>query len=267
MSGRGVFAVSRGVFDHVFFSDEPYTEREAWLWLVGNAAWKSKRVRVGKKIFELKRGQCAYAERFMAEKWQWSKTRVHRFLERLKNESMIEPQVDRHATMITICNYDKFAFDGTGDGPQSEPQDGPEVDRKWTKEEELKKDKKEESKKDAAPDGALPDPSIAERELFARGRQVLGKSGGGLVSNLLKSKGGNVALARGVIEVASQKDNPREYLVKATGPPTAVVTLKDAKQQEWENARQELRHAAYRDESSDAGRGSSDRLLPAIRGK
>lgn len=62
-------------------------------------------------------------------------------------------------------------------------------------------------KKDAA--DAAPDP---EKELFDRGRQVLGKQGGGLVAKLLVSKNKNVALARAAIEQASTKSNPREYL-------------------------------------------------------
>lgn len=65
--------------------------------------------------------------------------------------------------------------------------------------------KQEERKKDAA--FAAP-----EAELFDRGKQVLGQSGGGLIKNLLKAKGGNIAMARIAIEQASQKQNPREYI-------------------------------------------------------
>jgi uncharacterized protein YdaU (DUF1376 family) len=56
------------------------------------------------------------------------------------------------------------------------------------------------------------DPSIAERELFRRGREVLGKSAGGVVANLLKAKGGNVSLARATIEEASQRDGPMAFV-------------------------------------------------------
>lgn len=51
-----------------------------------------------------------------------------------------------------------------------------------------------------------------EAELFRRGREVLGKQAGGLITQLLKSRGGNVALARSVIEVASTKGDPKQYL-------------------------------------------------------
>jgi len=64
-----------------------------------------------------------------------------------------------------------------------------------------------QSQKDAAP--AAPDPEV---ELFNRGRAVLGKQSGGLISKLLAAKQKNVALARAAIEQASTKSNPREYI-------------------------------------------------------
>jgi hypothetical protein len=67
-----------------------------------------------------------------------------------------------------------------------------------------------EDKKDAAPPTAAS--SSPEKELFARGKEILGKQAGGLISKLLAAKNRNVALARAVIEMASTKENPREYI-------------------------------------------------------
>lgn len=63
-----------------------------------------------------------------------------------------------------------------------------------------------EERKDAA-GAALP-----EADLFRRGKEVLGKNGGGLIKNLLKSKQNNIPLARAAIEQASTKEDPREYV-------------------------------------------------------
>lgn len=60
-------------------------------------------------------------------------------------------------------------------------------------------------KKDAAP-------AAPEVDLFNRGREVLGKQAGGLISKLLAAKQKNVALARAAIEQASTKSDPREYI-------------------------------------------------------
>jgi hypothetical protein len=139
MSERGVFAVDRGIFDHPVFAPEAYTEREAWLWMLSAAVWKDARVRAGRMMVDLKRGQLCFSERFLASKWQWPKTTVRRFLARLKTEAMIGALADHDHTIITICNYERYAFDGDQRGPRSGPQDGPQTDRSRTKEEEPKK--------------------------------------------------------------------------------------------------------------------------------
>jgi hypothetical protein len=77
----GTFNVARGVFDHPVFAPEPFTEREAWLWLIAEAQWKPVRKRVGRVIIPLQRGQLAHAVRFMAQRWCWPRMRVHRFLQ------------------------------------------------------------------------------------------------------------------------------------------------------------------------------------------
>lgn len=68
-------------------------------------------------------------------------------------------------------------------------------------------------------------PFDPEKELFDRGKTVLGKDAGGLITRLLKSKQGKVALARAAIETASTKQDPREYIgaiVRGTGPPDDI---------------------------------------------
>jgi hypothetical protein len=74
-----------------------------------------------------------------------------------------------------------------------------------------------EGKEDAA--SAAPDPEV---ELFRRGREVLGKQAGGLISKLLTAKQRNIPLARAALEQASTKSDPREYIGRIiSGPKTA----------------------------------------------
>lgn len=83
------------------------------------------------------------------------------------------------------------------------------------------------------------DPAIPERAYFERGREVLGKGAGGLIGKLLKSRGGNVALARAAIEQASQKQNPTEYVAAiCRGPP--AIRPNTAHQQERQTGREIL---------------------------
>lgn len=104
----GVFAISRGIFDHPFFADEVFTEREAWIWLIREAAWRDRTTRSGKAVVKLDRGECAHSIRFMAEAWGWHKSKVERFLERLKIETMIETRIETGITVITVSNYDEY---------------------------------------------------------------------------------------------------------------------------------------------------------------
>jgi hypothetical protein len=136
LSDIGVFAVHRGIWTHPLFADDAFTEREAWLWLISHAVWKPTRVRVSHKIVSLDRGQLAFSIRFLAEKWKWSKSSVHRFLARLRDENMIEQKAGQELTHITICNYNKYAFDGdagrdrngTGTGqPRDKEEEGKKV--------------------------------------------------------------------------------------------------------------------------------------------
>jgi hypothetical protein len=121
---EGFFWVTRSYFNHPIFASEPYSEREAFLWLISEAAWKPRRKRVHNATIELKRGQVAHSTRFLAAAWKWSESRVRRFLNKLKIDAMIEVASDAHATLITVCNYDKYQSKPTnGDATNGEDAD------------------------------------------------------------------------------------------------------------------------------------------------
>jgi len=68
------------------------------------------------------------------------------------------------------------------------------------------------------------DPSQAERDYFARGRDVLGKSAGGQLAKLLKANSGNVSLSRSTLELAATKHDKAAFFARAIshqsqGPP------------------------------------------------
>lgn len=144
MNERGVFAVDRGIFDHPIFAPEPYTEREAWLWLVGAAVWADKRVRANKAMIDLKRGQLAFPIEFYARRFQWHVSRVRRFLKRIEADGMVLISATRHATHITICNYDKYAFGRRTSDALTDDQGDEQATNKRRQEEEPKKDNNKE---------------------------------------------------------------------------------------------------------------------------
>jgi hypothetical protein len=119
----GHINVARSIFDHPMFDDErPYSPREAWLWLISNAAWRPVQVMVrngrSQQLLNLERGQLSYSRSFMQKAWRWTSDKtVRTFLARLKKEGMVDLQTGQLQTIITICNYGVFQFGSTLAGP------------------------------------------------------------------------------------------------------------------------------------------------------
>lgn len=144
MSSRGTFSVDRDIFRHRLFDDgAPFSRLEAWLWLIAEAAYKPRSVRIAGKTYDLERGQLAVSTRYLAEAWRWKHGAVRRFLDALRqaqdrhttgteNDTPDGPMIGTHSgtgiTILTICNYDKYQPDakrtGTPSDTRSDEQSG-----------------------------------------------------------------------------------------------------------------------------------------------
>jgi hypothetical protein len=114
MSGPNVFGVARSVWDHPRLrrGKKPFSRLEAWIWLLSEASWRPRRVRLPSGVFPIERGQLAHSIRFMATAWKWETTKVVRFLNDLKTDTMIATETATGITVTTICNYDKYQVVG-----------------------------------------------------------------------------------------------------------------------------------------------------------
>jgi hypothetical protein len=130
----GVYAQSRAIFDHPMFKDEPFTEREAWSWMCGAAAFKPMTVRVAGFVIDLERGQLAFSQRFLERRFKWSRQKVRGFLAKLGQHESIIQIPTKGVTKIIICNYDKYAFGQ----PSEQPKNNQATTSERPKEEELK---------------------------------------------------------------------------------------------------------------------------------
>jgi hypothetical protein len=104
----GTVNISRRIWADTAFKIEPFTEREAFVWMVMEASYKPREKRIGNVVVELNRGQLATSIRFMCEAWDWSKSRVARFLKRLENRDMIGTESGTGINVITVCKYDEY---------------------------------------------------------------------------------------------------------------------------------------------------------------
>jgi len=101
--------VQVSIFDHDLFDEEPFTEREAWLWMITRAAWSETRHRVGSKVHVVSVGSFFVTLREMQEIFKWkSDKKVRGFLSLLEAENMISIKTDAGKTQVSICNYSKY---------------------------------------------------------------------------------------------------------------------------------------------------------------
>jgi len=104
----GTVNISRGIWHDVAFKDEPFSEREAFIWIIMEASYKPREKRVGSITVSLERGQLVTSVRFMCSAWSWSKSRVDRFLKRLENRDMIGTDSGTGINVITVCKYNDY---------------------------------------------------------------------------------------------------------------------------------------------------------------
>ena len=145
----GWVAIDRGIFEHTFFSREPMSEREAWVWIITRAAWQDTRHRVGRVMVDMPRGSFMVTLREMQHAWMWgSDKRVRLFLGRLKNDGMIGLKTDASGThkktQVSVCNYEIFQQVGRKGKHQTDAAGTQPGRTKETREQDNKEQEKKE---------------------------------------------------------------------------------------------------------------------------
>lgn len=94
------------------FKPEPFTEREAFLWSIEEAAYLAHPQWFNGLQVYVERGQFATSIRKMAARFGWSEKRVRGFVQRMsKREKWAQHRADGGAqapTIITVRSYDKY---------------------------------------------------------------------------------------------------------------------------------------------------------------
>lgn len=139
----GWYRLHRGWQDHAVFRNEPFSRRDAFVWLIENAAYERIKIDIAGAEHWLERGQVGHSLRFMAKAWKWDEARVRRFIASLRKAQIIDAAADAGQTIITIRKYEVYqtrerAPDAPGDAAAT--QDRRSTDAKY------KEGKKEEEK-------------------------------------------------------------------------------------------------------------------------
>ncbi|HEY8377411.1 MAG TPA: hypothetical protein VIK91_13035, partial [Nannocystis sp.] len=119
---HGYIKISRKAYDGDPFWNERrvFSRWEAWEDLIQMAAWRPYRKVVKGQVLPLERGQLLVSERFLSERWQWSRGKVRRFLSLLVEMERIgisDQYADHLGIVVTVINYDRYQSAGQADGP------------------------------------------------------------------------------------------------------------------------------------------------------
>lgn len=97
----------------------PWTRAEALMDLYGLASFKDSSFRTDRGILvDVKRGQCAWSIKSLADRWSWSTTKVNCFLKELESVSHIVAQKDNVTTITTMLFYDPSKQEVSQNGSQ-----------------------------------------------------------------------------------------------------------------------------------------------------
>ncbi|MEF2146674.1 MAG: hypothetical protein V3573_14605 [Desulfovibrionaceae bacterium] len=155
------------------WKSEPFSRGQAWVDLLILANHKPGFIRKQGLRIDLGRGDVGWSENELADRWQWSRGKVRRFLTELSDSSMILRKnstifdqktvqadvlkTDKRKFIITILNYDKYQVleegDGTSDGTSDSTSDGQATDKRRYKNKNDKNEKNKKKNKDNIPHG------------------------------------------------------------------------------------------------------------------
>jgi len=177
MSGYARF--HRSLIGHPAFRND--AEAMAFAYMVLRAQWKATRVRYKGRVISLDRGQLTMSQRDMAQALDRDKAWIERLWKRLRDEGMIavkyeagveagveapvKAKREAGASVITICNYDKYQHSNDDrEAPREAPKKADARQAQGTEQvrEEGNKELELSPNGDCASDDALKPEHIAE---------------------------------------------------------------------------------------------------------
>jgi ribosomal protein S24E len=122
------FILTRKIFDSAIWRDEPHTLK-LFIYLIGHARHSKDPKKYNS--FEIKRGELVTSLSIIAEDneyiqfgklQKWSRAKVSRMLETLKQQNYIEIISDTYGTHIKVCKYDTYQDPNTYKSDTTETQ-------------------------------------------------------------------------------------------------------------------------------------------------
>tara|TARA_R110001599_G_scaffold6466_2_gene31720 strand:+ start:746 stop:1519 length:774 start_codon:yes stop_codon:yes gene_type:complete len=105
----GWISLHRQVQDHWLWKEKRELSKfEAWTDILLNVNHSEARVVIKNTVYNIGRGESVMSLKNWADRWNWSRSRVKRFLSLLEKDEMIRMKSDTNTTHLTICKYDSY---------------------------------------------------------------------------------------------------------------------------------------------------------------
>ena len=263
---NGWFAVARAMFDHsvVGIHDRPFTEFEAWQWMLAEAAFAPTKINNKGVVVALVPGQLMHSRRYMATRWSWTEDKVRWFLRRLRKEAMIagfstQNHTHKHTPLvqgITICKYAQYqrvTQDHTPANTQSTPSQHPKANNLTTK--HLESDDREKQPSSGFWQQTL-NPSDPDYQLDSQGLVALANQK--RTHWLVEFEGDEKRLDLALKEISArvQPNSPRPLAVQIEAGLARIVAERRDRDSRYAKASK----ANGRQRGSDGGESQWDRL-------
>jgi len=106
---KGWISVHRELQEHWLWKEKrEFSKLEAWFDILLTVNHSEQKVMIKNTLFIVKRGDSIKSLDTWANRWNWNKSKVRRFLNLLQNDSMIVTKNEHKTTRITVCKYDSY---------------------------------------------------------------------------------------------------------------------------------------------------------------
>lgn len=132
MNQTGYIMLSRRILDDDWWEPtRPRTVLEAWIDLIFLARWAAGSVFSNGHEVDVGRGELLASERFLAERWLWSRNKVRHFLSMAqRRDRLVTVKETSVGTVYRIVNYDRYQATPTTERTSKKPAE----DQRRTKE-------------------------------------------------------------------------------------------------------------------------------------
>jgi hypothetical protein len=104
----GWISLHRKVKDNWLWKDKPFSFGQAWITVLLECNHAEKKVNLGNYLYHVKRGESINSLDTWAKLFGWNKSKVRRFFDLLKSDSMIDTKPTHNTTHLTVINYSSY---------------------------------------------------------------------------------------------------------------------------------------------------------------